>query len=205
MAKSIKRYDRGYFERWYRGRALSGASLRRQAELAVALSESMLSRRIVSVLDVGAGEGRWHPLLRRIRPRIRYLGVEPSEWAVARWGHRRNLVQGDLSNLGTLGLGGPFDLVLLNDVLHYLPAATVRRGLMTIAPLVDGLLFAPTFTRHDEIVGDKVEFQQRTAVSYRRAFHAAGLRQVGPWAWTPRDRYEELAELEMPRDVTRDT
>jgi SAM-dependent methyltransferase len=192
----VKRYDRKYFERWYQGRALSGAALLRQAELAVALTEAMLSRRLRSVLDVGAGEGRWLPLLRSLRPNLRYLGVEPSEWAVGRWGRRRNLIQGDLMRLGSLGIAGPFDLVLLNDVLHYLPSATLRQGLITIAPFVDGLLFAPTFTVNDEIVGDKVEFQQRDASTYRRAFRAAGMRQVGPWAWTPRDRYEELAELE---------
>jgi len=93
---------------------------------------------------------------------------------------------------------GPFDLVIVNDVLHYLPTAIVRRGLITVAPYVNGLLFAPTFTPRDQITGDRVDFQQRSADSYRRAFAQAGLRQVGPWAWTPRDRYEELAELERP-------
>jgi SAM-dependent methyltransferase len=193
-----KQYERAYFERWYRGRALTGAALRRQVELAVVLTESMIANRLRTVLDVGAGEGRWHAELRRLRPEVRYVGVEPSTWAVARWGRRRNLVQGDLGSLPTLGLGGPFDLVIVSDVLHYLPRATVDRGLITIAPLVEGLLFAPTFTPRDDITGDRVQFQHRSATSYRRAFHAAGLRQVGPWAWTPRDRYEELAELERP-------
>jgi SAM-dependent methyltransferase len=193
-----KQYERAYFERWYRGRALTGAALRRQVELAVVLTESMIADRLRTVLDVGAGEGRWHAELRRIRPQVRYVGVEPSTWAVARWGRRRNLVHGDLDSLPTLGLGGPFDLVIASDVLHYLPRATVDRGLVTIAPLVEGLLFAPTFTPRDDITGDRVQFQHRSATSYRRAFHAAGLRQVGPWAWTPRDRYEELAELERP-------
>lgn len=200
-----KRYERAYFERWYRGRALDGAAFHRQVELAVVLTESMLARRLHSVLDVGAGEGRWLPAIRTLRPRIRYTGVEPSRWAIAKWGARRNLVQGDLLTMGSLGLGGPFDLVIVSDVLHYLPTATVRRGLLTVAPFVDGLLFAPTFTPQDDITGDRVAFQRRTAASYRRDFAAAGLRQVGPWAWTPRDRYEELAELERPIEVTRDT
>jgi hypothetical protein len=191
-----KRYDQEYFERWYRGRALSGADFRRQVELAVVLAEAVLGERLRSVLDVGAGEGRWNSALRRVRPGIRYVGVEPSAWAVSRWGRSRNLQRGDLLTLGGLGLGGPFHLVIVSDVLHYLPRRTVDQGLLTVAPFVDGLLFAPTFTPRDEITGDRAQFQQRSATSYRRAFHAAGLRQVGPWAWTPRDRYEELAELE---------
>ncbi len=193
-----KLYDQAYFERWYRGRALSGTALRRQVEMAVVLAENVIAGPLRSVLDVGAGEGRWHTVLRRIRPGVRYIGVEPSAWAVKRWGRRRNLRQGDLLSLNGLGLGGPFDLVIVSDVLHYLPTATVRRGLMTAAPFVDGLLFAPTFTPRDAIEGDRVHFQQRSAAVYRRLFADAGLRQVGPWAWTPRDRYEELAELERP-------
>jgi hypothetical protein len=129
---------------------------------------------------------------------MRYLGVEPSEWAIRQWGRRRNLRSGDLLTLASLGLGGPFDLVIVNDVLHYLPRKTVDQGLLTVAPFVDGLLFAPTFTPRDQITGDRAHFQRRSATSYRRAFHAAGLRQVGPWAWAPRDRYEALAELEQP-------
>lgn len=198
MSTRPKQYEQAYFERWYRGRALDGAALHRQVELAVVLTESMIATRIRTVLDVGAGEGRWHPALKRIRPRIRYVGVEPSQWAVARWGRRRNLVQGDLLTLDALGLGGPFDLVIVSDVLHYLPTSTLRRGLMMTAPFVDGLLFAPTFTPRDEITGDRADFQQRSATTYRRAFTSAGLRQVGPWAWTTRGRYKELAELERP-------
>ena len=200
MAPRKKRYDQAYFQRWYRGRALDGAALRRQVELAVVLTEAMTGSRLRTVLDVGAGEGRWHTELRRLRPHVSYVGVEPSEWAVEKWGRRRNLIRGDLLSLGNLGLSGPYDLVLVSDVLHYLPTAVVRRGLMSVAPFVDGLLFAPTFTPADDITGDRVDFQQRAATTYRRAFAAAGLRQVGPWAWTPRGRYEELAELERSED-----
>jgi SAM-dependent methyltransferase len=200
MAKQPKRYDQAYFQRWYRGRALDGAALRRQVELAVVLTEAMIASRLRSVFDVGAGEGRWRTELRRLRPGVSYVGVEPSEWAVNKWGRRRNLIRGDLLSIDRLGLSGPFDLVIVSDVLHYLPTGVVRRGLLAVAPFVDGLLFAPTFTPADDITGDRVQFQQRRAATYRQAFASAGLRQVGPWAWTPRDRYEDLAELERPED-----
>lgn len=191
-----KRYDRAYFERWYRGRGPDPATLHREVALAVALAEHLLERPLATVLDVGAGEGRWLPELQRLRPDVEYLGVEPSQWAVEHWGRRRNLIQGDLLTVGNLGLGGPFDLVVVSDVLHYLPTPVLRRGLLGLAPFVDGLLFASAFTSEDEVDGDLVEFQQRRAATYRRAFEEAGLRQVGPWSWTSRGRWERLAALE---------
>lgn len=193
-----KRYDRAYFERWYRGKGPDPATLEREAAVAVALTEHILERRVETVLDIGAGEGRWLPVLRSLRPDIEYLGVEPSEWAVSHWGSRRNLIQGDMLSVAQIGVPGPYDLVIVADVLHYLPTPVLKRGLLTLAPFVDGLLFATAFTRDDEIDGDLVDFQQRREDSYRKAFREAGLRQVGPWSWTSRGRWERMAALERP-------
>jgi SAM-dependent methyltransferase len=195
---SRKRYDREYFERWYRGKGPDPATLEREAAVAVALTEHVLEREIETVLDVGAGEGRWLPVLRSLRPDIQYLGVEPSEWAVSHWGRRRNLIYGDILSLAQLGIPGPYDLVIVADVLHYLPTPVLRRGLQAVAPFVEGLLFAPAFTRDDPISGDLVDFQPRREDTYRKAFHEAGLRQVGPWSWTSRGRWERMAALERP-------
>lgn len=199
---STKRYDRAYFDRWYRDprhAELRPAELRREAQLAVALAEWVLGRPLRSVLDVGAGEGRWRAPLRRLRPRIEYLGIEPSAWAVERWGARRNLRRGDLGSLHLLGLPGPFDLVVCADVLHYLPGREVRDGLLRLAPFVGGVAFCPTYTGRDGVVGDLGEFKaSRGSMRYRRAFANAGLVQVAPHAWVPRDLAEGLAELERP-------
>lgn len=197
----MKSYDYAYFDRWYRDArrtASQRADLRRQVALALALADWVLGRPARSVLDIGAGEGRWYPELRRQRPGIRYQGVEPSADAVRRHGRRRHLVHGDFDSLPHLGLGGPWDLVVAADVLHYLTANQLRRAVPAMAPFVAGLAFCPTFTGSDAVEGDREGFQPRRAASYRRAFADAGLVQVGPWAWTPRDVAEELAELERP-------
>lgn len=197
----MKSYDRAYFDRWYRDprRAASQRDeLRRQVSLALALADWVLGRPAVTVLDIGAGEGRWYRELRRQRPRIRYQGVEPSADAVRRFGRRRHLVRGDFDTLPHLGLGGPWDLVVAADVLHYLTSSQLRRAVTTMAPFVEGVAFCPTFTGADAIEGDRDGFQPRRAATYRRAFADAGLVQVGPWAWTPRDVVEALAELERP-------
>jgi trans-aconitate methyltransferase len=192
-----KRYDRAYFDRWYRDRRIgSPADLARTVALAVAVTEQVLARPLRSVLDVGAGEGRWQPVLRRLRPQARYAGIDSSEWAVARWGRRRNLRVGSIDTLDQLGLDGPFDLIVAADILHYLPAPILRRGIAQITQLLGGVAFLPTFTAHDEIEGDHAHFRRRNAASYRRIFSRAGLIPLGMYAWTLRQLKPQLAELE---------
>lgn len=194
-----KHYDRAYFDRWYRHpshRIGSAADLERQVALAVAMTEAVLGRRLTSVLDVGAGEGRWQPVLQRLRPGSRYAGVEPSEWAVARWGRRRNLRHGELTTLDQLGLDGPYDLVVCADVLHYLPTPALRRGLARLAEQVGGVAYCPLFTSEDEIDGDREGFQRRRASTYRRLFADAGLHHVGMHGWVGETTAMTLATLE---------
>jgi SAM-dependent methyltransferase len=194
-----KRYDRAYFDRWYRDRRIgSPADLARTIALAIAVTEQVLARPLRSVLDVGAGEGRWQPALRRLRPEARYAGVDASTWAVARWGRRRNLRFGAIDALDQLGLDGPFDLIVVADMLHYVPGPVLRRGIDQVVALLAGVAFLPTFTAHDEIEGDRAEFQRRTALTYRRVFANAGLMPLGMHAWTLRARKQEFADLELP-------
>ena len=161
-----KRYDQAYFDKWYRDprhRVGSRHRLLREVEFVITVTEQLLERSLRSVLDVGAGEGRWQPLLQQLRPGSRYAGVEPSPYAVRRWGAKRNLREGDLESLPSLGLDGPFDLVVCADVLHYLPTPVLRAGLAALVPLVGGVAYLPTFTAEDAIAGDRVEFQRRRA------------------------------------------
>jgi trans-aconitate methyltransferase len=195
----VKKYDRAYFDRWYRERRIgSPADLARVIALAIAITEQVLARPLRSVLDVGAGEGRWQPVLHRLRPRARYAGVDSSEWSVSRWGTRRNLRLGSIDRLDELGLDGPYDLVVASDILHYLPTPTLATGLAQIVAQLDGVAFLPTFTADDDIEGDRAHFQRRSAATYRRIFQRAGLRPLGMYAWTTKARWAELAKLERP-------
>src|SRR5262245_29277307 len=95
-------YDRTYFDKWYRNpshRVHTGAEQARTARMAVGVCEYLLGRPIRSVLDVGSGEGHWRGLVRAVRPRVRYLGVDPSEYVVRRFGRRRNLRAGSFEHL----------------------------------------------------------------------------------------------------------
>lgn len=198
----MKRYDKGYFDRWYRDpRHAIGTrtDLQREVHFALAATEQILARPLRSVLDVGAGEGRWQPILHRLRPRARYAGVDSSEWAISRWGRQRNLRLGSIESLDALGLDGPFDLVVVADVLHYLTAPVLRRAVAQVAPLIAGVAYMPTFTRHDGSDGDHIGFQRRAAVVYQRAFAVHEIVPIGLHLWTRAVLARDLSALEQPR------
>lgn len=176
-----KRYDRAYFDRWYRGRGRihRRAAVERKVRLALAAAEHLLQRPVRSVLDVGCGEAPWQPILHRLRPGIRYAGVDSSDYAVRRFGRRRNIRLGAFGALEEIGLEGPFDLVVCSDVLHYVPDAELRRGLRAMVDLLDGMAWIEVFTREDSIAGDFREMKRRPAAFYDRLFRAAGLVHCG--------------------------
>src|SRR4051812_13030708 len=143
-AAGRKSYDEAYFTKWYRNprtRVHTPDSVRRKIRMVVGVAEYFLGRKLRSVLDVGAGEGVWGAQLRRMRPGIRYLGVDPSEWVVARHGKRRNIRLGSFEKIHTLQLGRGYDLIVCADMLQYVADAQLKRGLRHIASLLTGVAF----------------------------------------------------------------
>jgi SAM-dependent methyltransferase len=176
-----KRYDREYFDHWYRQRSFgSPADLDRRVHFAVASAEYLLQRPVRSVLDVGCGEGRWRAAVHRLRPRASYVGLDPSRYAIERFGVRRNLVLGGLGDLPHLGLDGPFDLIVCVDVLAYATSRDVVAGLGAMARSLSGVAIIEVFTAGDDFDGDLVDYRRRPAATYRRWFADAGLTRVGP-------------------------
>ncbi|MDH5824424.1 class I SAM-dependent methyltransferase [Luteimonas sp. RD2P54] len=179
-----KRYDRDYFDRWYRGGGIGGRQrLARKVALAVANAEYHLERPLRTVLDIGCGEGAWRAPLLRLRPNARYLGFDASDYAVARHGARRNLRLARFADFERLRPCPPADLLVCSDVLHYLPARELDRGLPGLAELCGGVAFLETFGREDHAEGDDDGFFRRPAAFYRRRIEAAGFRQVGSHCW----------------------
>jgi len=181
-----KTYDRAYFERWYRrpaSRLEAPAELRRRVTMAVAIAERYLGRAVRSALDVGCGEGRWRAELRRLRPRLRYVGVEPSDYAVERFGRRRGIVRADFGDLAQLDLGGPFDLVVCADVLHYLDDEELDRGLPALVAATGGAAYLEVLTAAEEVEGDTRGMILRAPEGYEARFARAGLTGVGGHVW----------------------
>jgi SAM-dependent methyltransferase len=194
--RSGERYDRRYFDHWYRHEGFGDpAHLQRKLSYAVGAAEYLLERPVASVLDVGCGEGPWQPALRRLRPAARYLGIDPSSYAIDRFGTRRHLRLGGLGALAddefVSSLGGPFDLVVCVDVLAYAPSDEVRAGLRAIAGLVSGVALIEVFTSADHFEGDLSGHTRNPSV-YRRWFAQAGLQHIGPNLFTTTALRSEL-------------
>ena len=127
----MKTYDRAYFETWYRDpkkAIVRRADLERKVAMALAAAEHLLGRSVDSVLDVGCGEGAWQPLLKARRPRLKYLGLDTSTYAVNRFGRARNVRFGSFGQLGEQRFGPPFDLVVCSDARR---RGAVRRSTPT--------------------------------------------------------------------------
>lgn len=196
-----KCYDAAYYQRWYRSpttRVKTAADLGRTVAMVVGIAEYHLERPIRTVLDLGCGEGRWRAPLLRLRPRLAYLGIDGSEWAVGRWGRRRNLLRWDLADLDRFELPHPVDLVVCHDVIQYLDdevARTVARG---IRRLCDGVAHVNAFTAEDDFIGDREDHVARPARWYRRVLGAGGWRAVGGQCWLSPALVERAAALELP-------
>lgn len=176
-----KQYDRRYFDHWYRSGDARGRKilLQRKVALAVAMTEYYLGRPLRRILDVGCGEGAWRAPLLALRPHAQYRGVDASTYAIARHGVRRNLHLVRFAELEHLRFDAAADLLVCSDVLHYLGADEMRRGLAGFRELCGGLAWIEVFCRGDAIDGDRDQFVQRSPAAYRRAFAAAGLIPCG--------------------------
>ena len=194
-----KKYDQKYFDKWYRGRTRVHAAgdLQRKVALALASAEYFLGRPLRTVLDVGCGEGLWEAELITHRPRLRYLGLDPSDYVVRRYGRERNLRRASFGDLKILRLPRPFDLVICSDVLHYVEDEEIRAGIKELAQLTAGVAYIEALTSDDHIEGDTEGFIHRPALWYRRLFREAGLKPAGPYLWLGPSMQETAAGLEV--------
>jgi len=199
----MKTYDRAYFDRWYRDpkvRVATGESVARKVHLVISVAESLLQRRVRSVLDIGCGEGTWRAPLKKLRPGVRYVGVDSSEYVIARFGKRRGIRRGTFGALHEIerSLRGPFDVIVCCDMLQYVPHGELRFGLRSVSRLLGGVVYLEAYTKADSIEGDRRGWHQRTGAEYKKVFRAAGLRSVGMHCWVGAELIPVTAELERP-------
>ncbi len=197
-----KAYDEGYYARWYHDparRVITPAAVARKVRLVTGIAEALLERPIRSVLDVGCGEAPWRAHLRRLRPRVRYVGVESSAYAVRRYGSTRGIVPGSFGTLDALGLDGPFDLIVVCDVLHYVPERELAPGFDAIAARLGGVAYLEAYTTEDAIEGDRAGWHHRSAETYLRLLRRARLQHVGMHCYVGEALAGRTAALERGR------
>lgn len=195
-------YDRAYFNRWYRAertRVFTPAEIERRVRFVIDAAEHVNERPVRRVLDVCCGEGHWQPVVKRLRPAAHYTGVDVSEYAIQRFGKRRNLRLGRFGELANLGLEGPFDLIVCTGALYYIETAEVAVGLRAIGELLEGVAFLEIFTEGDELTGNIGDIRHRSAAEYDRMMSAARLRHLGLHLWINEERAGEMTEFELGR------
>lgn len=196
-----ERYDREYFDRWYRApatRVSQPALLRRKAALALAVGEYYLGRPVRTVLDVGCGEGDWRAALRSARPALRYTGVDPSDYVVSRFGRTRGIRRGSFTTLKDVGLADSYDLVVCSNALLYADGSELSAALASMAARTTAVAFLELYTADDDLEGDRPD-GLRSAAYYRKAMRRSGFRSVGSHCYLGPRAHDRAAELEALR------
>lgn len=137
-------FDRAYYHRYYRDpdtRVLGPEEMRRLADF-VCTYLRHLGQPVRRVLDLGCGLGWWRRILRRHFPAARYTGVETSDYLCRRYGWRRGSVTDFRAR-------APYDLVICQGVLQYLPPAEAEAAIANLAGLCRGALYLEVLTRED--------------------------------------------------------
>ena len=195
-----KSYDEAYFTKWYRDprtRVHTPDAVRRKVRMVVGVTEYFLGRKLRSVLDIGAGEGTWRREVRRLRSGVRYLGIDPSEWVVARHGRRRNIRLGSFEEVPSLELGRGHDLIICADMLQYVPDAALKRGIRHLASILGGVAFLEAYTTGDDMEGDLDGWHPRSKARYRKVFADAGLIACGVHCYLSRSTASNAVEMEL--------
>jgi SAM-dependent methyltransferase len=148
------------------------------------------------VLDVGCGEGQWRAALRRHRPRLQYTGVDPSAYAVAKFGARRHLQQGGIEELASLDLREQYDLVVCCGMLNYLSIPQLTSGVAQVAERTGGVAYLELFTKDDRFEGDTDWPPPRSASWYRGLMQRAGLVPVGMQCYVAEAAQDRVSSLE---------
>jgi SAM-dependent methyltransferase len=138
------RFDESYYRRYYtdpRTRVMTGEEYAALGDFVCSYLKYM-GQPVRRVVDLGCGLGLWRSALARHFPQASYTGVETSEYLCRRYGWRRGSVI-------DFGARHPFDLVICQGVLQYLPPAEAEVALANLARLCRGALYFDALTRED--------------------------------------------------------
>jgi len=140
----VKHFDEAYYRRYYedpRTRVAAPGETRALADFVCGYLK-YVDLPVRRVLDMGCGMGGWKPELERHFPRASYTGVERSDYLCKRFGWKKGSVDSFESDR-------PFDLVICQDVIQYLPSRSAEAAMRRLAALSRGGLLFAVLTRED--------------------------------------------------------
>lgn len=167
-----KRFDEGYYDRFYRNRGTRAATPQNAQRMAQFIGAYLkhLDVSVRRVLDIGCGLGH---VLRHIGqqfPSADITGVEYSEYVCRRYGFE----QGSVVDYEA---AYPFDLVICNDVVPYLDDEQAALAVRNLARLSKTALFFGVITSEDWAIADKRRTDNRqylrASAWYRRRLSRA--------------------------------
>ncbi len=191
-----ERFGAAYYRRFYGRRPVHN---RRQI---AHLAQGVLSLAswwripIRSVLDVGAGKGYWRDWLAETQPKVKYHGIDASEYACSRFGH-------ELADIAVWRPARQYDLVVCQSVLQYLDATNAPTAIDTLAAACRGLLVfdAPTIADGDNVIDPShtdLDVNWRTGNWYRKRL-TVGFMEIGAGIWLSQQCPAAFFELERAR------
>jgi len=191
-----ERFDAAYYRRFYGRRPVHNR--RQVAHLAegVVSFASWWRIPIRSVLDVGAGKGYWRDGLAATRSRVKYHGIDASQYACNRFGHQ-------LADIAVWRPRRKYDLVVCQSVLQYLDDRDAAKAIGVLGMACQGLLVfdAPTIADRDTVIDQSntdLDVYWRTGNWYRKRLTTVFM-EIGAGIWLSRECAAALFELERAR------
>ncbi|MFM8779943.1 MAG: methyltransferase, partial [Gemmatimonadota bacterium] len=83
--------------------------------------------------------------------------------ALARCSRARDIRRGSFGTLGEVRLAASYDLVVVCDVLQYVPDRELNTGLSAIADRLGGVVYLEAYATEDAIEGDHADWHHRSA------------------------------------------
>lgn len=188
-----ERFDGAYYRRYYgRSPVHTAAKVAHLVRGVVGLC-GWFGVPVRSVLDVGAGPGYWGAYLAEHHPKVRYTGIDVSEYACSRYGHEQR-------DISTWRPARPVDLTVCQGVLQYLDDGAVERAVVNMAAVTRGALYLEIPTEYDRVATidpdhTDLDIQWRSGTWYRSLLEPH-FEQVGAGLWLARSAEIVLYELE---------
>lgn len=181
MPELAERFDRAYFDRFYRHPETRAASVH-DAEIEARFVAAFLRHLRVEVrqiVDVGCGLGRMLNALAKLFPKAVVRGVDSSDYLCRTYGWER-------AALPDFAPRRPFDLVVCQDVLAYLDESDAAAAIGTLGRIAREALYFGVLAEEDLALCDPArtdtDVYLRTASWYRRRL-ARHFEPVGGGLW----------------------